>query len=236
MTQPELNENTFARLINIAGRQRMLSQRVGFLSVVLNSAQKQTEDQELRQSDSRLEMLKIAAADFERGFAILRQGDPAQDLPFWDSDGIRAILAGTGSQKGLRTISHFMTETRHTISVLESGKTRPDQELEAFSTFVLTDVLGVLQQIVTALEHDFQIETAKRQKQRDQEIDRVRAAVEEIQRASKFSRLIALNAKISANRAGQHGSEFRALTDEIKQISDDITESSDDIIRFLAFA
>lgn len=64
----------------------------------------------------------------------------------------------------------------------------------------------------------------------------MRSAVEEIQRASKFSRLIVLNAKISANWAGQHGKEFRALTDEIKQISDDITESSDDIIRFLAFA
>ncbi|MBO9418356.1 type IV pili methyl-accepting chemotaxis transducer N-terminal domain-containing protein [Labrenzia sp. R4_2] len=236
MAQADFNENTFARLINIAGRQRMLSQRVGFLSVVLNARQTDGPSDRLTTSDHHLDMLKAAADDFETGFKILCEGDKDLGLPHWECAEVAAILNGRDGIEGHAVINRFVSETRHTIATLEAGKTRRQKELEDFSTFVLTDTLAVLQKIVGALEADFQAATATRDEQRTLEIDRVRTAVEDIQRASKISRMIALNAKISATRAGSHGSEFRALTDEIKKISDDITQSSEDIIRFLNIA
>jgi|GEM_PF-7063636 len=232
MADKDFSESSFARLINIAGRQRMLSQRVGFLTAVLSAAC-------LRQQPpdpAQLDMLRTAAAEFRRGYAVLLSGDPDDGLPRWSSATVDAVLGGSGTNTGSAIIERFMSETDAAITRLEDGRSRTEAERAAFSLFVLTDVLRVLQAIVSALESDFEQEMTTRRKRRLEELDRVTAAIQEIQRASKFSRMIALNAKISANRAGPHGGEFRALTDEIKQISDNITESSDDILRFLEIA
>lgn len=232
MADKDFSESSFARLINIAGRQRMLSQRVGFLSTVLTTAclRSQTPDPE------QLDMLRKAAADFRHGYQVLLNGDPDDGLPRWSSETVEAVLGCRNATAGRTILERFMTDTDAAISLLSNGQSFSEAELSRFSVFVLTDVLQVLQAIVAALEEDFGREVAVRRERRMQEIDRVTAAVQEIQRASKFSKLIALNAKISANRAGPHGGEFRALTDEIKKISDDITESSGDILRYLEIA
>lgn len=233
MMMPEFSESTFAKLITIAGRQRMLSQRIGFLAVVLNNALFR-DDGDL--PAAQLTMLKKAAADFDKGYDILLNGDPDLDLPKWDSTAVGEVLNAPGNSNGRAVIDRFQIETRSVIEALETGTPRLEAETSAFSEFVLTDVLAILQRIVTALEADFETEMAGRRERRNSEIDRVAAAIREIQRASRFSRMIALNAKISANRAGPHGREFSALTDEIKRISGDITESSEDIIRYLEIA
>lgn len=232
MADKDFSESSFARLINIAGRQRMLSQRVGFLSAVLSTACQRSQTPDPVQ----LDMLRTAAADFRRGYAVLLHGAPDDGLPHWSSETVDAVLGGQSATAGGKIVDRFMAETEATIDLLSVGRSRSEAELSRFSLFVLTDVLRVLQAIVSALESDFEQEMTKRKNRRLEELGRVTAAIHEIQRASKFSRMIALNAKISANRAGPHGGEFRALTDEIKQISDDITESSDDILRFLEIA
>lgn len=233
MAAPDFSESTFAKLITIAGRQRMLSQRIGFLAVVLNNALVR-DGGEL--PSVQLDMLKKAAAEFDKGYDILRNGDPDLDLPKWESTAVGNVLDAPGTAGGRMVIDRFQLETRSVTDALETGEPRSEAETAAFSEFVLTDVLTILQRIVTALETDFEAEMAARQQRRNSEIDRVAAAIREIQRASRFSRMIALNAKISANRAGPHGREFSALTDEIKKISGDITESSEDIIRYLEIA
>ncbi len=73
----------------------------------------------------------------------------------------------------------------------------------------------------------------RRRDKRQEEAKRVMTALQEIQRASKFSRMIALNAKISADKAGPYGKEFGALTEELKNISSAITSSSEDILKHL---
>ncbi|WP_417670000.1 type IV pili methyl-accepting chemotaxis transducer N-terminal domain-containing protein [Roseibium sp.] len=235
----DISENTFARLINIAGRQRMLSQRIGFLVVTLN---RKCEGGEALPSDQ-LAMLKTAVSDFTHGYSILREGDASQDLPALNSRRVAEVLSSQAEQleaeaagaaeTGRAIIDRFLTQAVDTVASLEANAPRSEAEINEYSAFVLGAVLQTLQSIVAALEADFDDEMQARKDRRSADVESVMAAISEIQKASKFSRMVALNAKISANRAGPHGREFGALTEEIKKISNNITESSQDIMRHL---
>ncbi len=207
----------------------MLSQRIGFLSAVLNTASNRRETL----PGKFVNMLKSAASDFAVGYQILQAGDAENNLPHWEPPEVQAILSGDDGKSGRNIIERFLVETKAILESIETDSPQPEKDAADFSEFVLTEVLGVLQQIVTALEQAFEAEMIQRQERRDHETVRVMAAIQDIQKASKFSRMIALNAKISANRAGPHGMEFGALTDEIKQISVDITKSSEEIMKYL---
>lgn len=244
MTMADISEKTFARLINIAGRQRMLSQRIGFLLLDLNAKTANGQDCPA----SLWTMLETALSDFSHGYAILMRGDEAQALPALQSTRIDAVLqqrltsddtsdSGSGyttrNITGHDVIERFLARTSEIIDTLKRGSACDDAELGSYSTFVLGPVLQTLQSIVIALEEDFDDEMQLRGEQRQSDTEKVMSALGEIQKASKFSRMIALNAKISANRAGPLGQEFGALTEEIKKISNDITNSSQDILHHL---
>jgi hypothetical protein len=229
MTTSEVSESAYGRLINISARQRMLSQRIGFLFLTINTSLRNG----AAAPDDLLDLLKTALSDFVEGYDVLRKGKPEDDLPFLNSARIRAILEGNGRTHGQDVIERFLSEVSEGVNGFARGEPMDEEKSAWFSGFVLRDLLAVLQSIVAAIETDFDEEMERRQKRRSEDVAKVMAALQEIQRASKFSRMIALNAKISANRAGPYGQEFGALTEQIKQISSDITESSEDILKHL---
>ncbi|MBN9669661.1 type IV pili methyl-accepting chemotaxis transducer N-terminal domain-containing protein [Roseibium aggregatum] len=225
----ELSEDIYGKLINIAGRQRMLSQRIGFLFLTLSSqAEKRTPV-----NGPIWKMLEKALEDFEHGYRILLNGDDAAGLPQLSSARIATVLDAGTIGSGRWRIDRFLTEA-HALMEALSGDTAPERAaFDAFSQFVLVELLQTLQAIVNALEEDFAEEMQRRRDKRHEDSERVLKALQEIQKASKFSRMIALNAKISADRAGPYGKEFGALTEELKNISSAITDSSEDIMRHL---
>lgn len=233
--EADISENIFARLINIAGRQRMLSQRIGFIISMLHNTSEPGHDI----GDDLSALLKNAVNDFTLGYAILLQGDRDQGLPHFASARVANVLDGRGdangseASSGRATIDRFLLETGAALVDVTNGRRRGGQQMSDYSAFVLGPVLQTLQKIVEALEADFEDEMLARRTRRSADVELVMMAAGEIQKASKFSRMIALNAKISANRAGPHGLEFGALTEEIKKISNNITESSQEIMRHL---
>ena len=231
MTNSDVSESAFGRLINIFARQRMLSQRIGFLFLTVDTALKKNPEPPA----DLLAMLKTAAGDFVEGYRILQQGKPEEDLPRLQSARIEKILAGTGETSGQAVIERFLSEVATGIERLSRGEPLEEDHIAWLSAFILSDVLTVLHNIVAAVETDFSDEMDRRRARRNEDVAKVLQALQEIQKASKFSRMIALNAKISADRAGPHGREFGALTDEIKQISNDITASSQDILKHLDY-
>ncbi len=224
-----LSEDVYGKLINIAGRQRMLSQRIGFLFLTLSG---QLESGKQVQ-ESLWSMQEKALDDFEAGYRLLTHGDADAGIPKLTSQRITAVLEGDGSASGKTSVERFLREARDHMRALSKGEMPRTAVFERFSEFVLVDLLKTLQAVVTALEEDFSEEMQRRRTKREEDAARVKSALEEIQKASKFSRMIALNAKISADRAGPYGKEFGALTEELKNISSAITESSEDIMRHL---
>ncbi|MBO6892396.1 MAG: type IV pili methyl-accepting chemotaxis transducer N-terminal domain-containing protein [Roseibium sp.] len=224
----ELSEDIYGKLINIAGRQRMLSQRIGFL---LLSASSQSTGGPM--SPALLPMLDRALEDFCTGHGLLLNGDEDAGLPKLAYQRIDAVLKTADTECGQHLIERFVHEARAFILNIEKGDLPEPKELAAFSDLVLVDLLQTLQAVVSALEEDFAEEMQRRRDRRNEETRRVMDAIQEIQKASKFSRMIALNAKISADRAGPFGKEFGALTEELKQISAAITDSSENILKHL---
>lgn len=226
--QVDLSEDIYGKLINIAGRQRMLSQRIGFLLVSASS--QKVEDL----TDTTIwAMLERALDDFQNGHQLLLNGDETAGLPRLTSERIDAVLQDPAPDKGLNVIERFAADARQHLQTLKSGNPVDREAFGAFSNLVLVDLLQTLQAVVTALEEDFAEEMRRRKNRRVEEAQRVMDAIQEIQKASKFSRMIALNAKISADRAGPFGKEFGALTEELKQISNAITDSSENILKHL---
>jgi len=224
-----LSEDIYGKLINIAGRQRMLSQRIGFLFLTLYGRI----DSGQPVSPAQWEMLEKALADFRKGYDLLRAGDADAGLPKLDSERIRKVLETGGERSGLAIVERFLAEAQQHLQDLGENRLPDRPVFDAFSAFVLVDVLQMLQAIVEALETDFSDEMQRRRDQRREDANRVMGALQEIQRASKFSRMIALNAKISADRAGPYGKEFGALTEELKNIATSITDSSEDILKHM---
>ncbi|MEP3430415.1 MAG: type IV pili methyl-accepting chemotaxis transducer N-terminal domain-containing protein [Roseibium sp.] len=221
----DLNEDDYGKLINITGRQRMLSQRIGFLFLTFSSHL--GDDQEI--PTELWTMQKTALTDFQNGVEILLKGDPEAGIPKLDSQRIRHVLDNGGTAN----ISRFLRDSGAMLTQLSESEI-PDQGIfGAFVDFVLTDLLQTLQGLVVALEEDFACEMQKRRTQREEDTQQVKDALKEIQKASKFSRMIALNAKISADRAGPYGKEFGALTEELKMVSSSITDSSENILKHL---
>lgn len=224
-----VSEDIYGRLINIAGRQRMLSQRIGFLFLTLSNQVNSCDPA----SDTLWTMLEAALQDFRNGYRLLLHGDEGAGLPALSSDRIQSVLDGNGGHSGRVVIEQFLGDAQQHMQTLSLNRGLDRKTFDTFSSFMLEDLLQTLQAIVTALEEDFADEMNRRRDQRQEEALRVMHALQEIQKASKFSRMIALNAKISADRAGPYGKEFGALTEELKNISTAITDSSEDILRHL---
>lgn len=225
----DLSEDTYGKLINIAGRQRMLSQRIGFLFLTLSSHV----DSDRAIPEPTWTMLETALEEFRSGYALLLNGDEAAGLPELNSTRVQRVLGNGETGGGRAIIERFLLETQEHMAALSNETIPQHDDFSTFTEFVLMDLLQVLQAVVTALEEDFAEEMRRRRDRRLEDAQRVMEALQEIQKASKFSRMIALNAKISADRAGPYGEEFGALTEELKNISSAITSSSEDILKHL---
>jgi hypothetical protein len=200
-TQPPapVSGEKLGALINLAGRQRMLSQRI-VLHALLAA----------RQQPGALSTAREALALFTVSHAGLVHGSPA--LPGAHFAAIRE--AYFGALQGDTRIREFISLTERTLAAIEDQLRSAEalqQEL-VVSCNPMLDLLNRLTQI-------YEAEAARHAVAQHQ---RQQALMGDIQTIAKQARIVAFNAQVSAARAGAAGREFAVVADTLTRITGEI--------------
>lgn len=178
---------TIGELINLAGRQRMLSQRI-VLHVVLAA---QGDAAALIVAQECLTTFAAAHADLVNG---------RDNLPGVFSDALRTLYFG--QHRADERIRQFIADGRGATVAIAAGATHAVADTLIVQA---TPLLELLQAITLAYQREMQgveLAAAKREAELAQQLGRI----------SMQANIVAINARISAGRAGPYGREFSVVT------------------------
>lgn len=201
---PVVTSEVFGALINLAGRQRMLSQRI-VLNAMLSTMGNETA----------LETAREALALFRTSHAALVHGN--SELPGVFFENLRLVYFG--EVEGDRKILEFINLVEQALSACEFGyRTAPDllSELGQQATPIVT----LLNRITVVYEGESK-QYAQIQRKQHHEL------MGSIQNIAKQARIVSVNAQIVAARAGEVGREFAVVAGELTNI----TAKIDDLVR-----
>jgi hypothetical protein len=199
-----ITSEIFGALINMAGRQRMLSQRI-VLNAVLSTLSQ----------EGALETAREALTLFRNSHAALVHGN--SELPGVFFEDLRLVYFGT--VEGDRKIMEFINLAEQALSACESGyRTAPDLLAELGRQ--ASPIVGLLNRITAVYEEESKHHALLQRKQNHE-------LMNNIQNIAKQARIVSVNAQIAAARAGEIGREFAVVAGELTHITAEI----DDLVR-----
>ena len=226
---PNTDGAYFTGLINMAGRQRMLSQRIGLILMIASGT-----GPDERQGHA--EALDQALSLFETSYGLIVTGRTDDGAPPVGLPKLAAYLAAPlpgDSQSVEKMIRAFVTQARGLAQRLSNGETLDMADVAPFAAQIAGPVLTRIAGMIDCLNADITQNLKARSAETAAQRDKVMRAVARIGQAADTARMISFNARISAARAGEFGREFTALTNEIKTISDDIQSASREILDYV---
>lgn len=190
-----VSAETIGELINLAGRQRMLSQRI-VLHVLLAA-----------QGDAAAaDIAKSCLSTFAATHADLVEGNDR--LPGVFCAALRQLYFG--SHRADERIRRFIDDAGRAASQLSSGATDAQAAADALVAQA-SPLLELLQTITLAYQNEMRnVERAA--SKRDEQL------AEQLGRISMQANIVAINARISAGRAGPYGREFAVVTSLLSDI------------------
>jgi hypothetical protein len=199
----------WSTLINLAGRQRMLSQRIVLMAVLHD-----------RDDRSARAAAREALEQFRRAHAQLAVGGEGLPPP---PPAVREALHGGGhwGADGLEAaVQSFIALAEQALH------TEPARAQAALVTLVVRATpmlvaLNRLTQIYESLSH----QSAATQQQRQGEL------IRRIESIAREARIVSMNARIAAARAGDAGREFGVVASRLVEISAQIEATSREALR-----
>jgi hypothetical protein len=230
-----LETASYTVLINMAGRQRMLSQRIGLLLMSFAHNSHASETQE------RHRLLTAALSQFEDSHALIVTGRTDESQKSLALPGLANFLCTNGHPASTLTVERqlqdFIAGARlfgNRLAADPGAGMRFDRDgFERLIDSIVGPILQITVDMTACLERDIQGLQAADLARESRERGLVMRAAEQIAKAADIARMISFNARISAARAGEFGREFTALTNEIKSISDDIQSASKAILVYM---
>lgn len=200
-TPKAISAETFSSLINLAGRQRMLSQRV-ILNTLLASQ---------GQQDARL-VAQEALALFAATHEDLVEGN--QQLPGIFSPALEA--AYFGENKADTVIKRFIQEAQQALNDQDEAVALSQAQIDRLGKYA-TPLVTMLNQITQVYELEAKQQASRHQKQQQE-------LMENIQQITKQAKIVSINAKIIAARAGHVGREFSVVAGVLAEITNELDE------------
>ncbi|WP_229407098.1 type IV pili methyl-accepting chemotaxis transducer N-terminal domain-containing protein [Methylobacillus flagellatus] len=199
-TAPPLGAETFGSLINLAGRQRMLSQRI-ILNTILASQGDQAAKATAQEA---LQLFTATHHDLVHG---------NQQLPGLFSLALQD--AYLGDSKADARIRAFIEHAGQALQALDANT--PSTVLIDRLGQYATPMVTILNQITQVYENEARQHASLHQKQQ-------RDLMENIQRITKQAKIVSVNAKIIAARAGEAGKEFSVVASVLANITSELDE------------
>lgn len=195
----EVSGEKLGALINLAGRQRMLSQRIVLHAVLAARGQA-----------GALATAREALALFTVSHAGLVHGSP--ELPGAHFAAIRE--AYFGALQGDTRIREFIGLTERTLAAIED-QLRSAEALQHELVVSCSPMLDLLNRLT-------QIYEAEAARHAVAQYQRQQVLMSDIQTIAKQARIVAFNAQVSAARAGAAGREFAVVADTLTRITGEI--------------
>jgi len=201
----QLSGEVFGALINLAGRQRMLSQRIVLNAVLAEQGQEKA-----------LETAREALALFRDSHDALVHGKG--ELPGVFCDALRSEYFGPATQ-GDKQIREFIDLAERVLD-LGAADYRAAPALLRELGLRATPMVGLLNRITVVYEDEARRHALIQKKQHHEMMNN-------IQEIAKQARIVSFNAQIVAARSGNAGREFAVIAGVLT----DITGEIDDLVR-----
>jgi hypothetical protein len=207
----DVSVETIGELINLSGRQRMLSQRI-VLQMLLAA-----------QGDAAaLEIARTCLATFAATHADLVDGNGR--LPGVFSDPLRELYFG--KPRGDARIRQFIDLGKAALQsppgASGTGQRHPAVDALVAQATPMLDLLQTITQAYQQTMHACEVALRKRQTE----------IADHLGRISMQANIVAMNARVSAARAGPYGREFSVITTVLA----DIIQEMDQLIRHVVGA
>ncbi|MFI4940002.1 MAG: type IV pili methyl-accepting chemotaxis transducer N-terminal domain-containing protein [Burkholderiales bacterium] len=198
---PALSGELFGALINLAGRQRMLSQRIVLNAVLASLGQHGT-----------MQIARETLTLFSDSHTTLVQGN--RECPGVFFEDLR--LAYFGPMQGDKHIRDFMDLAERTLDATATGfRSAPGLLSELGQS--ATSIVALLNRITVVYEDESRRYSQTQKKQ-------LNVMMNDIKMIAKQARIVSCNAQIVAARAGNAGREFSVVAGVLSKITGEIDD------------